>query len=753
MSKFFSDKSIAIFPKEYIDSVNVSFLFKIDFERVEKANLIISGESEYQIFLNGKLIHYGPARAAHNYHRVDKIKLTHIEDKNRLVIILASYRAHTFDRINVPPFLRFELKTPDSVIALSDLNTEAFLYESRYQKVVRFSYQRAFSESYNEMFTNDVFFYGNAVKLPKAEVMQNEYGQYLKRHVSYPKLKNVKALLKEKDNVVIDKNKKIYKDRHMFNEGMIIFPIKDWEKNPNDTVSQLSHNRLNEINNHLYDYQSLAYVLPHSETGFIRTKIKVYKPCDLYIYFDEMSSDKNTINFNFYRNRTHNIVTYELKEGEYDLISFQPYTAKYIRVTNLKGEVEIKDVSLIILENPDSYKLKYQFNDKKLKAIFKSARRTFASNAVDILTDCPSRERAGWLCDGYFTGRAEKLFTGKNLVERNFLENYSHYRYHGDMEKDMVPMCYPADFFNNEMYIPNWGMFYVVELASYLSRNKDEKLRKESIENIKGLIRFFEKYENEYGLLEDLENWIMIDWSHANDPESICGVNIPSNALYAAFLESASVILRKDSLSKKAENVKKQIKNRAFDGKFFVDNLIRDDKKNLIRNNRICETTFYYLFYFKVITKEEYPDVFNTMVNDFGPNRNIEKVYPNIYKSNVFIGDYLRLEILLRYGLSSKVLSETVDYFYKMAKTTGTLWEHDSLHGSLNHGFASYIANVIFKALTGVYHINYINKIIYKRNGVKGMTYKFELPLEKGKITFSDKGINLIDGYKIMMEE
>ena len=752
MNKCFVN-ALPVFSKEHLKTVNVSLLFKIDFLKEENISFFIAGESEFQIFLNRKLIGYGPARGAHGYHRVDKYDLHNLEDNNRLVILITSYRAHTFDRVNQSPFIQFELRNDKHVIASSNLDSEVYLYEPRYQKVCRFSYQRAFTESYNDKFTNDVFKYGHDIPFQRLSLCEVSSEQLINRNVHYPRLDESHALLKEKNSFFLNDENKIYEDRYMFNEGLVIFDKKDWEKDTNEVVSKISLKDVLSLDNIIKEYQSLAFVLSYSETGFIRTKIRVIKDIDLYIYFDERSESDTHIEFNFYRNRTQDIISYELKPGEYDLISFIPYTAKCIRLSALKGEAYIDDVSIIILENPDSYKLQYQFNDEKLKEIFASARRTFASNALDILTDCPSRERAGWLCDSYFSGRAEKLFTGMNLVERNLLENYALYKYHGDMEKGMVPMCYPADFFNNEMYIPNWAMFYVVELESYFSRNKDEELKNISKHNVQELVQFFKKYENEFGLLEDLENWIMIDWSKANDPESIKGVNIPSNALYAAFLDSAAYVLDDESLSVKAKNVRKQIKDRAFDGKFFVDNLIRNEKKELIRNNRICEASLYYLFYFGVATKEEYPELFEILLNDFGPNRDTDKVYPNIYKANVFIGDYLRLEILLRYGYTEKVLNETVDYFYKMAKTTGTLWEHDSPHGSLNHGFASYAANIIFQALTGIYKIDYLNKVIYKRQVQNKTKYKFLLPVDGQNITLSDESDNLIDGYKIVTEE
>ena len=78
-------------------------------------------------------------------------------------------------------------------------------------------------------------------------------------------------------------------------------------------------------------------------------------------------------------------------------------------------------------------------------------------------------------------------------------------------------------------------------------------------------------------------------------------------------------------------------------------------------------------------------------MNEFGPNRDDEKTYPLVYRSNSFIGNYLRLDLLRQDGRKDQLLSECIDFFYKMAVSTGTLWEHSSVFGSLNHSFAAYI--------------------------------------------------------------
>ena len=70
--------------------------------------------------------------------------------------------------------------------------------------------------------------------------------------------------------------------------------------------------------------------------------------------------------------------------------------------------------------------------------------------------------------------------------------------------------------------------------------------------------------------------------------------------------------------------------------------------------------------------------------------------YPVSY-THLFIGNYLRLDILDRYSETQKLRKETVDYFDYMAQKTGTLWENDGSYASCNHGFASYVACLIRK--------------------------------------------------------
>ena len=68
-----------------------------------------------------------------------------------------------------------------------------------------------------------------------------------------------------------------------------------------------------------------------------------------------------------------------------------------------------------------------------------------------------------------------------------------------------------------------------------------------------------------------------------------------------------------------------------------------------------------------------------------------ENKYPEIHPANAFIGNYLRLDLLDRYGYHDELYDNIKGYFEYMADRTGTLWELVSDNASCNHGFASHV--------------------------------------------------------------
>lgn len=726
-------KAKPIYPSSYLEEMNISLLFEVDVDIKNNGKLVITGNSVFRIFDNGKLIGYGPCRAAHNYYRIDEYDLDN--GFHHLVIELSGYNCNTYYVLNTPPFLQAEIFDGKELIKYTGENEDfkCYLNETRIRKVTRFAYQRAFSESY---VSNIDFKSLYLEKIPFLQLKYDVYSdyRYLSRNVDYQKFIELSFEKIEEGNVQINKNKKCYEDRYMYLEHLCIFNKDEWEVNPNDFISQLDYYLLKK--DELLDEMSFeTYVLKNSKTGFLHIDIDVLEDSEIYFIFDEIDTSEisGIVDIKFYRNTTHNIISYKLGKGHYNHISFEPYTMKYLRVIVKYGKVKVNNLSFILYENPLNSNFSYDIKDNRIQLIFDAGVATFVQNAVDILTDCPSRERAGWLCDSYFSAKAEQLLFGENKVEYNFLENYALLDHYKTLPKGMVPMCYPGEYPDGN-FIPNWAMFYILELKDYLYRTGDKKLLNLSINKIKGLLEYFKDFENEFGLLENLKGWIFVEWSKANDDDFVKGVNFPSNMVYASVLEASSELLGDKKLLIKANEIREKIRQYSFDGCFFRDNMVRTNHGFFHLQNNITETCQYYAFYFGVVTKDSHPELYNRMLTKFGPRRDHKIVFPDVHPSNVFIGDYLRLMILCSYNEYEKVKEESIDYFYNMAKITGTLWEHDSTFASLNHGLTSYILNILVEACFGYVKQDRKNKIIYLKELTRYEEGKIIIPLDQDNI-------------------
>lgn len=399
----------------------------------------------------------------------------------------------------------------------------------------------------------------------------------------------------------------------------------------------------------------------------------------------------------------------DLPEGVHEIETFEPYTMRYLQLHALDAAITVEKVYLRELAHPHAERSSFTSSDPRLDAIFEAARQTFRQNATDIFMDCPSRERAGWLCDSFFTGRVEADFTGELKVERNFLENFALPDAFPGLIQGMLPMCYPMDPYQGD-HIPNWAMWFVLELEEYLARTGDRALTERLKPRVEALMKYFTRFENSDGLLEKLDGWIFVEWSKAN--EFVRDVNYPTNMLYAAALDAAGRIYQNESWKSKASAMRETINRQSFDGTYYRDHAIRRPDGTLdIRPDR-TEVCQYYAFFCSTTTPEQRPELWKTLVEEFGPSRRETKAHPEIFPCNQLPGNMLRIEILSRYGKTERIHDEALGYWQMMSETTGTLWEHDKPQASCNHGFASHAAVVLRRDVLGLREINHQAKTI-----------------------------------------
>ncbi len=719
----------AVWAKGLLHEKNIHLTFQYKLTPKHGTKLQLAASNLYRLFINGTLVGYGPARAAHGYSRVDCCDLTPWAGKLvRLSVEVYSAHINTFYTVDEPPFFAAELRQ-DGILLADASNFSAYRTTDRVQKVRRFSYQRAFTEVYRMQHNPDELFSGHAPHHHPVETVPVPMNRLLPRHVSYPTLEKQTAVLVEHGTVQRTEQTKPWRDRSdtlVDNIRYKGFPPAEQTEEITAEVRQFRYTPAENADGsfplsspsaslcsasaqsgesvspsdalqnpgdwHFPPLTYGVYDFSRTLTGFFDLNVRTETETTLYIVFDEVLTHRGELGrVHPFRNNCCNIIKYTLAPGQYHLLSFEANSARFASVIVAEGTAEITDFGMVRYENPDAARFRWDCGDQELNDIVQAAVHTFAQNAVDVLTDCPGRERAGWLCDSYFSGRAEALFTGENRVERSFLENYALHAPRNGFPAGMLPMCYPADFPDN-CYIPNWSMWYILELKNYVERTGDAEMHTLSRAKVLGLVDFFAKYENEYGLLENLDSWVFVEWSKCNDPEYTRGVNFPSNMLWAAALDAAADLYDLPGLRVKAEAMRNTIRTLAWNGQFFEDNAVRTDDGKLTATGHTTETCQYYAFFFGIAAPDTHPGLSDRMRTAFGPRRDASAVYPEVFPSNAFIGNYLRLGLLLRYGCYEQALQECRDFFADMARLTGTLWEHSALSASLNHGFASMAA-------------------------------------------------------------
>lgn len=133
--------------------------------------------------------------------------------------------------------------------------------------------------------------------------------------------------------------------------------------------------------------------------------------------------------------------------------------------------------------------------------------------------------------------------------------------------------------------------------------------------------------------------------------------------------------------------MREKIISQSYDGIFFQDHAVRLPDGGL----QVCpdrsEAAQYYAFFTGLCTPETFPELWKILLADFGPSRSGR--YEDVAPANAFVGDYMRLDLLCRYGETKRLLAEMRAFFGPMARQTGTLWENLTDHASLCHGFAS----------------------------------------------------------------
>ena len=707
-----------------------------------------TGSTSYRVFLNGEFLAHGPARTARGFFRVDEWDLRSRLRPGRNVVAfeVAGYNVNSFALLDQPSFLQAEVVAGDAVLAATaGSGFEAQILPERVQKVQRYSFQRPFSEIWRLTPGFDRWRADPSVPMRTVDCAPQPGGRLLPRRVDLPDYAIVAPVRVVSEGEVETGRpvEKPWKDRALTQIGPKLggYPEAELASIPSLELQGMAVRARTPVDRPFDPAAAAALgkngfrILDFGTnlTGFIGATIRCAEPCRVVLTFDEMLSGEGDVDWK----RLHcvNIVDVTLEPGEYAFESYEPYTLRYLQATVLAGACELRGAHLREFASAGVGGARFAASDPALARIFEAGRQTFRQNALDIFMDCPSRERAGWLCDSFFTSRSAVDLQGHARIERAFLENFAVPETFVNLPDGMLPMCYPSDHANGQ-FIPNWAMWFVLELREYLARSGDRETIEALRPRVLKLVEYFRQFRNTDGLLEKLPSWVFVEWSKANS--FVQDVNYPSNMLYAETLDAVAELYDVPELAAEARAMRETIRRQSFDGTFFVDNALRRPDGSLHVTTNRTETCQYYAFFFHVASPATHSNLWTMLVDEFGPQRKGTDVRPEIHPSNQLMGNVMRFELLSDAGMCRRVLAESVPYQLKMVDLTGTLWEHDSPQASCNHGFASHGGvRLLFRDALGLKSVDAVNRRV---------TLRFtDVPLEwcEGRMPVADGAVEL----------
>ena len=446
------------------EKLNTQLLFTAEVASLEGTVLHLTAADFYRVTVNGRFVGFGPARTAKGYARVDSYDLSAYDNQklyaddtsvrgmiqrrrpNEIRVEVAGYHCSTLATALQDSFLAAELVDESGTPVLytgGEYEGEGFYcfhHSRRARNVERYSVQRHFTEIWNEH-----------VEDPKADFLRTEVEPiegtitFLPRAVPMPRCE-VLDITEFVSRGTCEAKEPTRLNSYSFPPAKEpdwgYFPEEKVEFKPFRYVNGQKLNQTEGVGQMPLTLQAGQWAVvdfKQLEVGFLRFAAEAEENAEVLLAFTEFIEQEP---FSFTRMNAQNVIEYHIpKYKQLQAESFEPYSFRQVMILVKRGSIRLESVGYRTFERPMDAARELPISDPQLAGIYRAAKRTFAHNAVDIFMDCPSRERAGWLCDSFFTARAEHFFFGETLVEDAYLQNYLLYKNEGEfpeLEEDPV---------------------------------------------------------------------------------------------------------------------------------------------------------------------------------------------------------------------------------------------------------------------------------------------------------------------------
>lgn len=741
-------KAKGVFVPGKSSTPNVLAAFRCDFEgRKGKVELLIAAHSFYRVYINGEFLGIGPAPAPFGQLKADRYDLSGLlKEHNQLAIEVMGYVPEENNYMTHDTSCLFaEIQAEEEVLAATgdDSFTCGVLYQKDTQ-VESLSFGRRcpleayrLDEAYTSWRTGRISGEEGCeiVAQAKEETWKNggekqtEPGVRIirERGVKMPDISPIRCLRMtgavsleeggfdgkarswwESDEYVERCGGENIK-RPAFEHAGDVDVAYEGQMEETDKGGGL-HEYL------LYDYQkpaALEFTLEKPEAGFLGISFSTKEEAQVDLIWNDYLEEDGQVPVR--ADSTNRVIRLTVPGGTFSFEGMEPHYIKYIKVA-VKGGGSFRLLDLYVRRYRlgDENAAEFVCSDMALNRIYEASRRTLLTNTLAFFLDSPERERGGWAGDSYWTGRAAAMLLSDTEVERSMLYDFLAADY-SPMLKGTFPACCSGGKKNDPYLMYTWNLFVLLELTDYYRRTGDEKLKEDYRERVATFMEASGTLKNQAGVLENVPGSIFIDWSEANDQPNVSPISTAANGLYAMTADRLGEMYGVEAYRSEAAHIRKVFKEvyrKVRDSKYELftmypylsDSMTLKDGE-LVGNGVYSEAAQYYYFWSELLTKEEAPELWKILKEQFGPAPEKYRGTAHLRVGNcgVFFGHMMRFEVLAKFGETGLLEKEMKKLCgYMVDQDPGTFWETLSGTDSRNHGFGSHYGVVLMRDFLGL---------------------------------------------------
>lgn len=183
---------------------------------------------------------------------------------------------------------------------------------------------------------------------------------------------------------------------------------------------------------------------------------------------------------------------------------FANHGFRYVLIVNCPYDITCDDVSAQIVGSPVFNNSEFECSDKDINALFNISYQSQKANLVSVPTDCPSRERHGWLGDAFLVAQSECINFNLLTFYESWLKNIADDMRGDGLVYSLSPYQSPLE---TRLTDTPWGTAVVMVPWYSYEAYGDERILKNSYPTIKKWIEHMQTLKGDDGIIRGGAVW------------------------------------------------------------------------------------------------------------------------------------------------------------------------------------------------------------------------------------------------------